>query len=365
MNRLLVSMAVLFIALPMLCGCAGTQETSTVDPKPVNPEIPQAEVIETGFSAALMESYPDIYKISTSDIHNQLEFLKHLAAEYTQNKTSGIREEDIAVLIGKILLDGGKGLDKDEKYAILMIAEGKGQDDFIIIDGNSESKSIPSSAVHIQKLLDDDADAIKEETLIALSELGINSDIAKKIAPLLKNNNESIRNQAAAVLGAFDCKGYLQDILPLLEDNSTRVRVTAIIRLGESGIKETAKNIIPFLKDIDPWIRECTIDSLARLDAKEAVPEILPLLKDKDQRVRSWAALALYELGADADTLKSMKIDVTILYERLYQIDCDCKNKDGLKCHERVKTLLIALGTSEKKILKLQQNALDNKTKKQ
>lgn len=308
-----------------------------------------------------MEFYPEIdSELANADIHEKNEILRDLNTQNAQNEIPVATEEDIAKIIGAILIDGGKGLDKNEKNEILLIAEGKRQGNLIVFD-SSKIKKISSSNVHIQKLLDDDSNAIKEAALSTLYELGINSDIAKKVAPLLKNSIENVRNSAVHVLGAFDCKGYLQEILPLLKDDSADVRTTTVLTLGESGLTEIIPEIVPLLKDNDSLVRECALDSLAKLEAKEAMPEILHLLKDKDQRVRSWAALTLYELGADISALKGLKIDVTILYERLFQINCNCKNRDGLKCHERAKALLIALGVTEEELKRLQKKAADKK----
>ncbi|MBI3321412.1 MAG: HEAT repeat domain-containing protein [Candidatus Omnitrophica bacterium] len=131
---------------------------------------------------------------------------------------------------------------------------------------------------------------------MGISESGFSKDCAAGIALLLKDNDPSIREDAAETLVLLKATEYTQDIAGLLADNEAFVRGAAAELLAQLKATEYAKDIAALLNDRDSQVRTDAADALGKLKAKEYAQDIAEL--SKRERSNFIVANALGELGS-------------------------------------------------------------------
>jgi quinoprotein glucose dehydrogenase len=148
-------------------------------------------------------------------------------------------------------------------------------------------------------------------------------EVMKEVVPLLEDNDEEVRAQAAKVLGdAHEMLAYV-GLIKLLNDQKPRVQFFAAQALGKLGEKSAAPALIDLLArnaDKDAYIRHTAVFALANLGDREALttrahdesasvrlgivevmrrlamPEVTQFLADSDPRIVAEAARAINDV---------------------------------------------------------------------
>ena len=123
------------------------------------------------------------------------------------------------------------------------------------------------------------------------------SEYAKVLLPLLKDNDPEIRAQAAKWLGDIRYAEAASSLLPLLKDNNSRARFFAAEALGRIAYQPAFQPLIDLLQendDEDAYIRHAASLALARIGQAEP---IVALYDHPSAAVRMGAVLALRRLS--------------------------------------------------------------------
>lgn len=257
------------------------------------------------FSEPFLKEFPNIYYdlLYKLDTTGKFELLQEVTAKDNEGNykyQNKVINQDIAGLIGEILLDDGKGLTDMQKKIILCISTGGevGEED---VSGKNYRrlggwcKPITESVPHIIKLLRDKDFRIRWRTIDALGLLGAKESIPE-IIKLLQDENEYVRKTAVSSLGRLGAKETILEITKLLKDGDAMVRLKTICTLCTLKAKETISEIMKLRKDEHQDVRRYVARALVALGAKEIIPEILEFLKDDNLYVRIDAACILSQI---------------------------------------------------------------------
>jgi hypothetical protein len=129
---------------------------------------------------------------------------------------------------------------------------------------------------------------------------GIRAEDLSFMAPLAVQRAETDGEKMAVceAVGRCGLKSAMPDVSRLLRDNQFTVRANAAAAIRDAGAKENAADLRPLLSDPHPVVRSVAANSLARLGDKGAAPGLAALLRDESRDVRWWAVRALKDLGA-------------------------------------------------------------------
>jgi HEAT repeat protein len=120
-------------------------------------------------------------------------------------------------------------------------------------------------------------------------------EVAAAVAPMLADENSSIRTTAIRTIGVWGVKENIPALLELLEEKDVSLRWAAMAALGKIGDATAAKRLA-----------ESMLDSTDRLTAAQALTEIGPpaedsvigILDDRDDQVRYNACNVLGQIGS-------------------------------------------------------------------
>lgn len=246
------------------------------------------------FSDRLLEAWPDIYNEMGRDMSPRgiFKIISRLTGnvgtgEYGEYNEIASRpfpreDNDVAALIVLMAEKGYEGLGSQEKMNVATLARN----------------------VHILSAKSGEISSEKREML---------QRIVRALLPLLKDENDGIRLQAAMSLHQIDPREIApltDDLLPMLGHDHVRKMVE------ESLPFKDPKDLFALLKKGPKELRGTIIDLLATRRAKEygdeLRSELLPLLKDEAWSVRGRAAIALVELGRKADVPESVISDIKL-----------------------------------------------------
>ncbi|OHB71010.1 MAG: hypothetical protein A2W23_05840 [Planctomycetes bacterium RBG_16_43_13] len=210
--------------------------------------IPIRERIK--FSDELLKWYPTIYReLANDDAVKRLRVLRKVTeANENREPLHDATDDDIAGVIGEILLDGGKGLDTAQKVEICIIAS----NGTIFYDKDGQHgwwNKIPQAIPHIRKLLKDDNTDVRRYVVRALSELLTKDEAVRDIKELLKDEDTDVRRYALIELSRLLTKEEsIQSMKELLKDENAEIRGSAgiiLVGLGEKDLvpKEIVENI--------------------------------------------------------------------------------------------------------------------------
>jgi HEAT repeat protein len=135
-----------------------------------------------------------------------------------------------------------------------------------------------------------------------------NADIAKALAPLLKETHLDTRRLAAKTFALYEdtAKDFEKDLVNAFKTDSDKLVRAYALRALCAAVPD-AEKLVPILVtqldskiEKEPDVRVAVCDELGLLgpDAQAAVPNIRDAQKDPEQRVREAAALALKKLIA-------------------------------------------------------------------
>src|SRR5262249_22264676 len=85
-----------------------------------------------------------------------------------------------------------------------------------------------------------------------------------------KDEDKSIRREAALSLGILDGKAAIPDLVAALQDPEADVRGAAVTAIGKIGAPADGKALIPMLADSSSEVRNRTLQALGVLRPREA-----------------------------------------------------------------------------------------------
>jgi HEAT repeat protein len=148
---------------------------------------------------------------------------------------------------------------------------------------------------------------INKESIALLKNLGIGDEagvaekINQSIEPLikaLKDENSTIREEAAEALGETGDKRAIEPLIHALEDDDSLVLNSAVKALGKIGDKKAVQPLIQIFESKEPWIQEKAAEALVKIGDKRVVEVLIKALDDPSKR--TIAASALGQLGDES-----------------------------------------------------------------
>ena len=165
------------------------------------------------------------------------------------------------------------------------------------------TKASDETKEKICSLLSDKMDYMYElEKINSIKSLGkIGTAGISIIAKFLKDENRSVRCNAAEVLGNIKSEEAVKPLICALSDEDEDVRAEAAIALGYIKSDKAVEPLICLLKDESVYVRLGTIFALEKIKAEKAVEPLICIMndKDEDEYVRVYAIEALREIKSE------------------------------------------------------------------
>jgi HEAT repeat protein len=147
----------------------------------------------------------------------------------------------------------------------------------------------------ITALKDKDGILLNTSAAEALGRIG-DAHAIEPIVKILKEIDISRVNTVQVALIKFG-NSAIEPLIALLNDNNYFVRIRAIQALGMIRHARAVEPLIATLKDNKRDVRENAAEALGKIGDARAVDPLVALLKDNEQDVRSSAAYALGNIG--------------------------------------------------------------------
>ncbi len=128
----------------------------------------------------------------------------------------------------------------------------------------------------------------------------------------LRDEQKSIRREAALALGILDGRAGLRDLEAALQDPDAGVRGAAATAIGKIGTEADGRALIPLLADESMEVRNRTLQSLGTLRVREAGPalrEAFEANRRKEYGLRVLACLSRIADPAQADLFRDLLQD--------------------------------------------------------
>ncbi len=125
----------------------------------------------------------------------------------------------------------------------------------------------------------------------------------------LKDQDSSLRSEAAIALGTLFCPEAVPHLISvLLEDETVEVRTTAAYGLGALRDTRAVEHLIHTLENQneDPRVRGQAAEALGDIRDTRSIVPLIAALKDASVEVRFWAIFALGQLG-DAQVIPELE----------------------------------------------------------
>ena len=136
----------------------------------------------------------------------------------------------------------------------------------------------------------------------------------------LRDEDKSIREEAALALGILDGRPALRDLQATLQDSEASVRGAAATAIGKIGTAEDGKALIPLLADANGEVRQRVLQAIGVLRVRDAGPALREMYEQnrkKDQGVRVLGCLARIGDPAQADLFRELVQDPNLETRRL------------------------------------------------
>ncbi len=143
---------------------------------------------------------------------------------------------------------------------------------------------------------------LRYEAIRALVAAG-DPESAAAIAPLTRDEWETVRAEAIAALGALGARPFRGAVEKALEDTSPRVRLEAARALRDLGSAESVPVMLRWLRrGASKEVVIALAEGLGAIGDDRAVVPLVSLLADADPRLRAATATALGEIGGPVAT---------------------------------------------------------------
>lgn len=140
------------------------------------------------------------------------------------------------------------------------------------------------------------------------------------LAAGLRDEDKSIREEAALALGILDGRPALRDLQASLQDPEASVRGAAATAIGKIGTAEDGKALIPLLADANGEVRQRVLQAIGVLRVRDAGPALREMYEQnrkRDQGVRVLACLSRIGDPAQADLFRELVQDPNLETRRL------------------------------------------------
>jgi HEAT repeat protein len=140
----------------------------------------------------------------------------------------------------------------------------------------------------------------------------VDPSVYRALAGALRDEDKSIREEAALALGILDGKPALRDLQTALQDVEPSVRGAAATAIGKIGTTEDGKALIPLLADEKTDVRNRVLLALGVLRVREAGPALREMYEQnrkKDSGVKVLACLSRIGDPAQADLFRELVQD--------------------------------------------------------
>jgi|GEM_PF-3817375 len=163
---------------------------------------------------------------------------------------------------------------------------------------------------------------------------GLAYDHIYLLIPLLHDQDELIRAQAADLLGLVGNPKAAEALIATLQDPSPRVRSSALASLGRLADEQAIPAIERLLQtEDDSWVIFSCIKSLERIGGRRATKILLDLLKQDDEFILAAAIESLGEIGSRGIIrymLKTLAYPSARILERMSTALISILQRDGL-----------------------------------
>lgn len=121
--------------------------------------------------------------------------------------------------------------------------------------------------------------------------VGCLANNSEKYLQDLKSDNAMLQQEAIYKLGEEQDSRAVDALTAVVTGNPLkRIKIEAIEALGKIGEERSGESIIPLLKDDDQAIREVAIEVLGKIKSRKSVPFLIEILPKKETRLTTiWA----------------------------------------------------------------------------
>ena len=140
----------------------------------------------------------------------------------------------------------------------------------------------------------------------------VDPSVYSALAAALRDEDKSIREEAALALGILDGKPAVRDLQTALQDVEPSVRGAAATAIGKIGTTEDGKALIPVLADEKTDVRNRVLLALGVLRVREAGPALREMYEQhrkKDSGVKVLACLSRIGDPAQAELFRELVQD--------------------------------------------------------
>ena len=148
----------------------------------------------------------------------------------------------------------------------------------------------------------------------------VEASVYAGLAAGLRDEDKSIREEAALALGILDGRSALRDLQAALQDPEASVRGAAATAIGKIGTAEDGKALIPLLADANGEVRQRVLQAIGVLRVREAGPALREMYEQnrkKDQGVRVLGCLSRIADPAQGDLFRELVQDPNLETRRL------------------------------------------------
>ncbi len=140
----------------------------------------------------------------------------------------------------------------------------------------------------------------------------VDPSVITAAASALKDEQKSIRREAALALGILDGRAAMKDLQAALQDPDAGVRGAAATAIGKIGTEADGKALIPLLGDESMEVKNRTLQALGTLRVREAGPalrEAFEANRRKEYGYRVLTCLSRIADPAQADLFRELLQD--------------------------------------------------------
>jgi HEAT repeat protein len=132
------------------------------------------------------------------------------------------------------------------------------------------------------KLLQKDADAVRENLMVALAD---------------PNEHLEVRRRSLEAVAPFNTLEVKQYICWAYESEDLKLKSSSIYAMGRTGELDWLPTLFKELQNDEPAVRYETANACGELGDEDAVPHLIPLLQDDDYQVQMAVVNALGKIG--------------------------------------------------------------------
>jgi HEAT repeat protein len=234
---------------------------------------------------------------------------------------SGSSDDQVIEIVNQFIGDfNNEAVDEDMvEYALLKIGEPAVKPLIDALNSKENEESVREKAAYLlgemkadsaledlEKALRKDEPYVRKLAAEALGKIGGDTAI-RYLQKALENESSYAREGAAYALGKMKAYGTENDLEKvLLKDKDPDVRAKATKALGELQYFQGESYFIELLNDRNADLKASAIFALGQIKCKKALNAIIAALKDPNRRVRYEAARALGEIG-DSSAIAPLK----------------------------------------------------------